>query len=135
MGIAEYAARGLLSQLDKTTQEFYEFIMPAIDMYEDGHELVIEIELPGFRKDDINIRIIGRNILSIKATRKRTAAAEEQELLSSIHLRQRPLRIDKKIMLPLSTNEHEKVIGAARYSDGVVTLRIPLTEARTIPII
>ena len=121
MGIVEYAARGLLSQLDKTTQEFYEF--------------VIEIELHGFRKDDIHIRIIDRNILSIKATRKRTTSAEEQEVLSRIHLRQRPLRIDKKIMLPLSTNEHEKVIGAARYSDGVVTLRIPLTEARTIPII
>jgi HSP20 family protein len=67
MGIVEYAARELLSQLDKTTQEFYEFIMPAIDIYEDGHELVIEIELPGFRKDDINIRIIDRNMLSIKA--------------------------------------------------------------------
>jgi HSP20 family protein len=47
--------------------------MPAIDMYEDGNDLVIEIDLPGFRKDDINIRIIDRNILSIKATRKPTS--------------------------------------------------------------
>jgi HSP20 family protein len=132
MGIVEYAARELLSQLDKTTQEFYEFVMPAIDIYEDGHELVIEIELPGFRKDDINIRIIDRNILSIKATRKRTA--EEQEPLSRLYLRQRPLRIDKKILLPISTNEVERVTGAAKYTDGVVTLRIPLPEARTVPI-
>lgn len=132
MGIVEYAARGLLSQLDKTTQEFYEFVMPATDIYEDGHELVIEIELPGFRKDDINIRIIDRNILSIKATRKRTAG--EQEPLSHIYLRQRPLRIDKKILLPISTNEVERVTGAAKYTDGVVTLRIPLPEARTVPI-
>ena len=132
MGIVEYAARGLLSQLDKTTQEFYEFIMPAIDIYEDGHELVIEIELPDFRKDDINIRIIDRNMLSIKATRKRTAG--EQEPLSRIHLRQRPLRIDKKILLPISTNEVERVTGAAKYTDGIVTLRIPLPEARIVPI-
>ena len=132
MGIVEYAARELLSQLDKTTQEFYEFIMPAIDIYEDGHELVIEIELPGFRKDDINIRITDKNILSIKATRKRTA--EEQEPLSRIYLRQRPLRIDKKILLPISTNEVERVTGAAKYTDGVVTLRIPLPEARIVPI-
>ncbi|HWS19461.1 MAG TPA: archaeal heat shock protein Hsp14 [Nitrososphaera sp.] len=132
MGIVEYAARELLSQLDKLTQEFYEFVMPAIDIYEDGHELVIEIELPGLRKDDINIRIIDRNILSIKATRKLTA--EEQEPLSRIYLRQRPLRIDKKILLPISTNEVERVTGAAKYTDGVVTLRIPLPEARTVPI-
>ena len=132
MGIVEYAARELLSQLDKLTQEFYEFVIPAIDIYEDGHELVIEIELPGLRKDDINIRIIDRNILSIKATRKLTA--EEQEPLSRIYLRQRPLRIDKKILLPISTNEVERVTGAAKYTDGVVTLRIPLPEARTVPI-
>jgi HSP20 family protein len=86
MGIMEYAAWGLLGELDKTTQEFYGFVMPAIDMYEDGNELIIEIDLPGFRKDDINIRIIDRNMLSIKATRKRTA--EEQEPLPRIYLRQ-----------------------------------------------
>lgn len=132
MGIVEYAARGLLGELDKTTQEFYGFIMPAIDIYEDGNDLVIEIDLPGFRKEDINIRIIDRNILSTKATRKRTA--EEQELLPRIHLRQRPVRIDKKIVLPISTKEVERVTGAAKYTDGVVTLRIPIPEATTVPI-
>jgi HSP20 family protein len=132
MGIVEYAARGLLGELDKTTQEFYEFIMPAIDMYEDGNDLVIEIDLPGFRKDDINIRIIDRNILSIKATRKPTS--EQQEPLPRIHLRQRPVRIDKKIVLPISTNKVEGITGAAKYMDGVVTLRIPIPEARSVPI-
>lgn len=132
MGIVEYAAWGLLGELDKTTQEFYGFVMPAIDIYEDGNDLVIEIDLPGFRKEDINIRIIGRNILSIKATRKRTA--EEQESLPRIRLRQRPVRIDKKIVLPISTNKVERITGAAKYTDGVVTLRIPIPEARTVPI-
>ena len=132
MGIVEYAARGLLGELDKTTQEFYGFVMPAIDIYEDGKDLVIEIDLPGFRKDDINIRIIDRNILAIKATRKQTP--EQQESLSRIHLRQRPVRIDKKIMLPISTNEVERITGAAKYTDGVVTLKIPIPEARTVPI-
>jgi HSP20 family protein len=131
MGIVEYAARGLLGELDKTTQEFYGFIMPAIDMYEDGNDWVIEIDLPGFRKDDINIRIIDRNILSIKATRKPTS-----ERSSHIHRgeRERAARIDKKIVLPMSTKEAERITGAATYTDGVVTLRIPISEARTIPI-
>ena len=132
MGIVEYTALGLLGELDKTTQEFYGFIMPAIDMYEDRNDLVIEIDLPGFRKEDIHIRIIDSNILSIKASRKRTA--EEPEPLLRIHLRQRPVRIEKKIVLPISTSEGEKVIEAAKYTDGVVTLRIPFPEARTIPI-
>jgi HSP20 family protein len=132
MGIVEYAAQRLLGELDKTTQEFYGFVMPAIDMYENGNDLVIEIDLPGFRKDDINIRIIDRNILSIKATRNRTS--EQQESLSRIHVRQRPVRIDKKIVLPTSTNEVERITGAAKYTDGVLTLTIPIPEAGTVPI-
>jgi HSP20 family protein len=103
--------------------------MPAIDMYEDGNDLVIEIDLPGFRKDDINIRIIDRNILSIKATGKPTS-----ERSSHLHRGQRPVRIDKKIVLPISTEEVERIIRATKYTDGVVTLRIPIPEARTIPI-
>jgi HSP20 family protein len=132
MGIVEYAAQGLLGELDKTTQEFYGFVMPAIDMYENGNDLVIEIDLPGFRKDDINIRIIDRDILSIKAIRNRTS--EQQESLSRIHVRQRPVRIDKKIVLPTSTNEVERITGAAKYTDGVLTLTIPIPEAGTVPI-
>jgi HSP20 family protein len=132
MGIVEYAAQGLLGELDKTTQEFYGFIMPAIDMYEDGNDLVIEIDLPGFRKDDINIGIIDKNILSIKATRG--LISEQQESLSRIHLRQRPVRIDKKIVLPISINGVERITGAAKHIDGVVTVRIPIPEARTVPI-
>jgi HSP20 family protein len=44
------------------------------------------------------------------------------------------VRIDKKIVLPISTKEVERITGAAKYTDGVVTLRIPISEARTIPI-
>jgi HSP20 family molecular chaperone IbpA len=132
MCIVEYAVQELLGELDKTTQEFYGFIMPAIDMYEDGNDLAIEIDLPGIRKDDINIRIIERNILSIKATRHRTS--EQQGTLSRIHLRQRPVRIDKKIVLPISSNEVERITEAVKYMDGVVTLRIRIPEARTVPI-
>jgi HSP20 family protein len=71
MGIAEYVRRELSRELDKRSQEFYEFVMPAIDMYEDVNDLVVEIDLPGFRKEDVNIRIVEDNILSIKARRKK----------------------------------------------------------------
>jgi HSP20 family molecular chaperone IbpA len=92
--------------------------------------IVIEIDLPGFGKEDIKFRIIGSNILSIKASRKQTV--EEQESLPHIHLRQRPVQIEKKLVLSISTSEVERVIGAANYTYGVVTLRIPFPEARTI---
>ena len=129
MGIAEYMGRELSRELDKRSQEFYEFVMPAIDMYEDVNNLVVEIDLPGFRKEDVNIRIIEDNILSIKARREKAT-----ELLGIIHYRQRPIKIDKRIVLPISTKGGKTLTATAKYENGVVTLRIPIPTATAVPI-
>jgi HSP20 family protein len=129
MGIAEYVGRELSRELDKRSQECYEFVMPAIDMYEDVNDLVVEIDLPGFRKEDVNIRIVEDNILSIKARRKKAT-----ELLGVIHYRQRPIQIDKRIVLPISTKDGKRVTSTAKYENGVITLRIPIPKATAVPI-
>ena len=128
MGLAEYAAREFCRELHKGSQEFYAFVMPAIDMYEDAIDLVVEIDLPGFAKEDINLRIIDGNILSIRAKRK------TQERLGAVYFIHRPGQIDKRIMLPISTKEGEKVVGTAKYASGVVTLRIPIPKVTVVPI-
>jgi HSP20 family protein len=129
MGIAEYVGRELSRELDKRSQEFYEFVMPAIDMYEDVNDLVVEIDLPGFRKEDVNIRIVEDNILSVKARRK-----EVTEPLSVTHYRQRPIQIDKRIVLPISTKDGKRVTARAKYENGVVRLRIPIPKSTAVPI-
>ena len=129
MGIAEYVGRELSRELDKRSQEFYEFVMPAIDMYEDVNNLVVEIDLPGFRKEDVNIRIVEDNILSIKARREKAT-----EPLGIIHYRQRPIQIDKRIVLPISTKDGKRVTATAKYENGVVRLRIPIPKSTAVPI-
>ena len=127
MGIGGYVARELAKELDGRSREFYEFVMPAIDMVEDGDDLVVIIDLPGFAKNDINLRIIGR-VLSIIAKR------EQAEVLGTVYYGHRPLKIDKKVMLPISVKEEEKVVGKATYENGVVTLKIPIAKSTNIPI-
>ena len=127
MGIGGYVAREIAKELDGRSREFYEFVMPAIDMVEDGNDLVVAIDLPGFAKKDINLRITG-NVLSIMAKR------EQAEILGAVYYRHRPLRIDKKVVLPISVKEEEKVVGKATYENGVVTLKIPMTKSANIPI-
>ena len=127
MGIGGYMARELAKGLEGKSREFYEFVMPAIDMVEEGNDLVVAIDLPGFAKKDINLRITG-NVLSIMAKR------EQAEILGTVYYRHRPLRIDKKIMLPISVKEEEKVVGKATYENGVVTLKIPIAKSTNIPI-
>lgn len=127
MGFAEYMAREFVKELGNRSKEFYEFIMPAIDMFEDGNELVVAVDLPGFAKKDIKLRIIG-NVLSINAKR------EAEENFGTVYYRQRPNYIDKKVPLPFSVSDDEKVIGTAKYIEGVINLKIPIPKSSSIPI-
>lgn len=128
MGIGRYVARELAKELDGRSREFYEFVMPAIDIIEEGNDLVVTIDLPGFAKKDINLRIIG-NVLYI------TAKREQAEPLGTVYYRHRPLKIDKRVLLPISfKEEEEKVEGKATYENGIVTLRIPIPKSTNIPI-
>ncbi|MFL6493956.1 MAG: archaeal heat shock protein Hsp14 [Nitrososphaera sp.] len=128
MGIGGYVARELVKGLDDRSREFYEFVMPAIDIIEEGNDLVVAIDLPGFAKKDINLRIIG-NVLYI------TAKRDQAEPLGTVYYRHRPLKIDKRVLLPISLKEEEeKVEGRATYENGIVTLKIPLPKTTNIPI-
>ena len=62
----------LTKELRKRSREFFEFVLPAIDMVEERNDLVVRIDLPGFTKENINLRIV-EDILTINAKR------EEQE--------------------------------------------------------
>ena len=127
MGLGQYMAKEFMRELGNRSKEFYEFIMPAIDMVEDGNDLLIIIDLPGFAKKDISLRIVG-NTLSINAKR------EPEENVGTVYYRQRPSVIEKKVTLPVSLADDEKVVGTAKYVDGVITLRVPIPMSGNIPV-
>jgi HSP20 family molecular chaperone IbpA len=102
--------------------------MPAIDIVEERNDLVVRIDLPGFTKENINLRIV-EDILTINAKRE-----EQEEHIRAQYYKQRPLNINRKVILPFSTNDGEKLVGTAKYEDGVVTLRIPIPKSSYIPI-
>src|ERR671912_2279324 len=102
MTLMRYAARELSREIGKRSREFYEFVMPATDMYEDENGLIVKIDLPGFKREEIKISI-EENILSIRAKR----IEPQDESLGTIVYKQRPIQIDKRISLPLSIKEGE----------------------------
>jgi HSP20 family protein len=114
------------------SREFYEFTMPAMDIFEneDGNELIIKIDLPGFAKKDIKLSI-DEDVLRISARRE----LEDESRYGSIYYKHRPRHIDKKIILPTIPQDGEKVVGAAVYADGVVTVRIPIAQPNNIQIL
>jgi HSP20 family protein len=118
MGIATYMAKEVMKEINNKSKEFYEFILPPVDMIEDSNDLLVIIDLPGFNKNDITLRI-NKNVLSIKATKP------DNEYRGTVYLKHRPTKIDKKIILPFLVDEDEEITGTANYSDGIITLRIP----------
>jgi len=127
MGVCQFMAKEFIREIGNRSREFYEFVMPPVDIYESGPDLVIAIDLPGFQKKDIHLSI-SKDTLSIKAKR-----VLEDDIIT-LHYRQRPMRIEKKIPLPVSLTDQENINSKATYLNGVITLKIPLPQTSNIPI-
>ena len=57
MGVCQFMAKEFIREIGNRSREFYEFVMPPVDVYESGPDLVIAIDLPGFQKTDIHLSI------------------------------------------------------------------------------
>ncbi|MDH3278847.1 MAG: Hsp20/alpha crystallin family protein [Nitrosopumilus sp.] len=112
----------VIKEIGNKSREFYEFVLPPIDMYLNEKNLKIVIDIPGFVKDDIKLTLCG-DILSIKA-RKIADEKESESLISN----QRPNVIDKKVRLPVDIKQGEEKIESAKYENGILTLIIPITK-------
>ena len=126
MGIGHYMAKEVMREIGNKSREFYEFVLPPVDMILQNDSLVVSIDMPGFDKKEIKVRLNG-NILSISATR-------EDDVEGTIIWRQRPRVIDKKIRLPIEVKDDENPAASAKYRDGVLTLTIPTKTGKNIAI-
>ncbi|HXX81564.1 MAG TPA: Hsp20/alpha crystallin family protein [Thermodesulfovibrionales bacterium] len=54
----------------------FETGMPSVDIYEDGHEVVLKADLPGIDKKDIDVNI-GHGFLTISGERKKEEKVEK----------------------------------------------------------
>ena len=120
-------AEQIMKEIGNRSKEFYEFVLPPVDIYEDGTELVIIVDLPGFQKKDIHVNI-SKDILTLRA--KRDIDIESH----TIHFSQRPSRIEKKIPLPYSIPEDDNAKTKADYANGVLKIKIPISNMTNVPI-
>ena len=112
----------VMKEIGNKSREFYEFVLPPVDMYLNEDSLKVIIDIPGFVKKDIVLILCG-DILSIKA-QKIINEKESESLISN----QRPNLIDKKIRLPIDVKQGEEKIKSAKYENGILTIIIPVTK-------
>ena len=112
----------VIKEIGNKSREFYEFVLPPVDMYLYENNLKVVIDIPGFSKEGINLTLCG-DILSIKA-QKVIDEKESESLITN----QRPSIIDKKIRLPIDVKQGEEKIESAKYENGILTLIIPVIK-------
>lgn len=93
----------------------------AIDLYEDKDALVVRAELPGMKKEEIDIAL-QEGVLTLSGERKVETRSGEAVVYRAERLEG---RFQRSLSLPAPVNA-DKV--TATYSDGVLTVRLPKTE-------
>lgn len=110
----------------------------GVDVRENGDHLLVEAELPGFKKDEIDITLENQT-LTVTAQRKPeqpAAQSEEGKQLQSAYLlrERRHTRFQRSFTLP-DTIDDQTV--SAKLEDGILTLTLnkrPETKPRKIPV-
>ena len=120
MGLVKNVAKEFFKEIDDKSREFFEFVLPPIDLCEENNNLIVTIDIPGFDKSDIKVSMNG-NVLSINAEKKDNKNGRTI-------MKQRPCVIDKKMRLPITVEEGEEKVNSANYVDGVLTIEIPITK-------
>jgi HSP20 family protein len=121
-------SRDFMREIGEKSRSVYELLLPPVDMFEDGSDLVIMLDMPGFDKDKIRTRLSGENTLVVTAKRDPT------EHDGPTYWEQRPLSIRKRIPLPVKVEYEEEgeegkggnSTASAKYENGVLTVRLPI---------
>jgi HSP20 family protein len=110
------------SDPDAGEGDFFGNWLPAVDIREDKERLTIKAELPGMKKEDINVSV-HENMLILSGEKR----CEEEDKQGETYRSERCYgRFQRSIALPSSV-ETGKI--DASYRDGVLTVTLPKSEA------
>ena len=124
-----YRTPGLESQVSRMLNDFFGRSQesnltswaPAVDIFENEHELFVKADLPDVKPEELDIRV-ENNILSIRGERKFEKKVDEKNYL----------RVERSYgsfarSFSLANTVNSEAI-KADYKDGVLTLTIPKRE-------
>ena len=99
----------------------FEEISPSVDIYEEGDDVVVKAELPGMKKDDIEVTITDDTI-TISGEKKREEKVEKK----NYYRYERSFgSFTRSFRIPVDVQTDK---AQASFKDGVLEIKIPKTE-------
>jgi HSP20 family protein len=96
--------------------------VPAVDVYEDEHKLVLKLEVPGIKQEDLDIRVENQTLV-VRGERK----FETDEKEENFHRIERRFgTFVRSFTLPASIDTNSV---AAKYEHGVLAIQLAKKEA------
>ncbi len=95
--------------------------IPSVDIFEEGDNMVVKAELPGIKKEDIDVSMTD-NVISISGEKKR----EEKVERKNYYREERSYgSFTRSFRLPAEVQTDK---AKASFKEGVLEIRIPKTE-------
>lgn len=95
--------------------------MPSIDVYEEKDSVVVKAELPGMKKEDVEVSLSGET-LTIKGEKKEDREVKEDDY----YRRERSYgSFSRTVALPCDVKSEDI---KASFKDGILEVRMPKTE-------
>ena len=123
-GPLRFYAQEMAKNIGERGKEILSLMYPPVTMYENGGEIIIEADIPGFDKKEIKVRL-EKDAVIITASREKVDNG-------TIILDQRPDKVNKRIRLPYEVDQGSDM--TAKYLNGVLTLRIPAKGLKSIKV-
>ena len=130
--VSTWPSIGRLSDLRDEIDRFFESPLsrtseflgwsPAFDVYEEKDNFVVKAELPGMKKEEINVSLHEGDLI-ISGERKSETKSEGTEVYRSERFFG---KFQRSVSLP-ATVDPGKV--KAEYKDGILTVTLPKSEA------
>jgi HSP20 family protein len=98
-----------------------EEVFPSVDIYEEGNDLVLKAEVPGIKKEDLEVKIT-EDTITIAGEKKKEEKVEKKDYY---RIERSYGSFSRSFSLP-SDLEVEKA--KAKFENGILELRIPKSE-------
>jgi HSP20 family protein len=126
--------------LDRVTRDFEDFFeipkhnteartmpwrlgMPSVDIEDRGKDFLLTVDLPGFKKEDVNVEVTNEYVTI--QTQKREAKEEEDKKRNFIRKERAFETYYRRVTLPQEVNSNE---AQANLNDGILQITLPKKE-------